>query len=128
MHEIQHAQTLPGWDTRSRKIARKLAQLKQKLQVTPGQETAWTAWTGAVQPGTKLQRPSREEMAALTTPDRIDRMLALRSQRNDAMDQRLDATLTFYATLTAEQKKVFDAETLRFARRHHGKRGHGYGG
>lgn len=38
------------------------------------------------------------------------------------MDRRLDATMSFYATLDAEQK-VFDAESLRFARRHQGKRG-----
>jgi hypothetical protein len=44
------------------------------------------------------------------------------------MDRRLDATKSFYATLDAEQKKVFDAESLRFAKRHHGKRGFSHRG
>ena len=35
------------------------------------------------------------------------------------MDKRGDATKTFYATLSAEQKKVFDDETAR--RGHHGQ-------
>jgi hypothetical protein len=66
-------------------------------------------------------------MAALTTPERIDRMIAMRAQRNAEMDKRFEATKTFYATLTADQKKVFDAESLRFAKRH-GKRGFSHGG
>ena len=115
-------------DRMQRKIERKLGQLKQKLQVTPAQEAAWTAWTGAIRPGAKTQHPSRQDMAALTTPERIDRMLAMRAQRNAAMDQRFEATKTFYAALTAEQKKVFDAESLRLTQRYHGKRGHGHRG
>lgn len=110
------------------KIERKLGRLKQKLQITAAQEPAWTAWAGAVKPGAKMQRPSRQDMAALTTPERIDRMLALRAQRNAEMDKRLDATRSFYATLTAEQKKVFDAESLRLAARHGGKRGFSHRG
>jgi hypothetical protein len=35
----------------------------------------------------------------------------------------MDATKTFYATLSAEQKKVFDEQGMRFMRG--GKRGHG---
>jgi hypothetical protein len=43
-------------------------------------------------------------------------MKALRTQHssdmNAAMDQHGEATKTFYATLTAEQKAVFDARTM----------------
>ena len=63
---------------------------------------------------TPHQRPERGEFAKLTTPERIDRMRALRAQRNAEMDKRMDATKGFYAVLTAEQKKTFDAESLRF--------------
>ncbi len=41
-------------------------------------------------------------------------MKALRAERNARMDQRADATKTFYAALTPEQKKTFDESTLRF--------------
>jgi hypothetical protein len=64
-------------------------------------------------------------MAKLATPERIDRMRAVRAQRNAEMDKRMDATKTFYAALSAEQKKTFDAEGMRFLRG--GKRG-GFGG
>jgi hypothetical protein len=40
-------------------------------------------------------------------------MRELRKQRDAEMDKRDDATRTFYATLSAEQKKTFDANTGR---------------
>lgn len=104
------------------RMAKRLGELKQKLQITSAQEGAWTAWTTAVTP-TRMQRPDRAEFASLTTPERIDRMRAHRAQRNADMDKRMDATKTFYAALSAEQKKTFDAEGLRFMRG--GKGGHG---
>jgi periplasmic protein CpxP/Spy len=106
------------------RMAQRLGELKQKLQITGAQEGAWNAWTAAMKP-TPHQRPDRAEFERLTTPERIDRMRAMRAQRGAEMDKRMDATKTFYATLNAEQKKVFDAEGLRFMRG--GKRG-GMGG
>ena len=100
------------------------------LAITPAQEGAWSTWTTSLKP-TPHQRPDRAEIARLTTPERIDRMRALRAQRNADMDKRMDATKTFYGQLSAEQKKTFDAESLKFlgGRRggHHGGH-HGHGG
>ncbi|HMA06944.1 MAG TPA: Spy/CpxP family protein refolding chaperone [Ramlibacter sp.] len=88
--------------------AQRLAALKQILQITPAQEGAWSAWATSMQPSNR-QRPNRAELAQLTTPERIDRMRALRSERIAAMDRRGDATKTFYAALTPAQQKSFDA-------------------
>jgi protein CpxP len=104
------------------RIAKRMGELKQKLQVTAAQEGAWSTWTAAMKP-TSFQRPNRAEFASLATPERIDRMRALRTIRTTEMDKRFDATKTFYAALTAEQKKVFDAESTRLQRG--GKKGHG---
>ena len=113
-------------------MARHQADLKVKLKLTPAQEGAWTAYTTAMQPPTgRGMRPSdaqRAEMDKLTTPERIDKMRALRTQRmandNAAMDKRDDATKAFYAVLSAEQKKIFDAEHARMgARRGEHRRG-----
>jgi hypothetical protein len=105
--------------------AQRLAELKQKLQITGAQEGAWTAWTNALKP-TPHQRPDRAEFEKLTTPERIDRMRALRAERSARMDKRMDATKTFYATLSAEQKKTFDDQGMRMLRG--GKGGHGHHG
>lgn len=106
------------------RIAQRMGELKQKLAITPAQEPAWTAWTTSMKPAKPHQRPDRAEFAQLTTPERIDRMRAVRAERNAEMDQRMDATKSFYAALSGDQKKVFDAESLRFLG---GKRGHGHG-
>jgi len=108
------------------RMAQRLGELKAKLAVTPAQEGAWNAWTSALKP-TPHQRPDRAEIAALTTPERIDRMRAMRAQRNADMDKRMDATKTFYAQLNAEQKKTFDAESLKFLGGKGGHHGHGHG-
>ncbi len=101
------------------RMEKRLAVLKAQLKLTAAQEGAWTAFTASLKPPAdlKVKHPDAVEMAKLTTPERIDKMKALHAQHvsemNAAMDQRAEATKTFYAALTPEQQKVFDAGTLR---------------
>ena len=101
--------------------------LKAKLKLTPAQEGAWTAFTASMQPPAHSARMTPEQRAdvdKLTTPERVDKMRALRSQHmaemKASMDKRGDATKTFYAALNADQKKVFDSQRM-------GKGGMGHG-
>lgn len=117
------------------RMEKRAAQLKQKLNLTPAQEPAWTQFTAAMQPPTPGERHAgldRKGMEQLTTPERIDRMRAARAQRDAEMDRRGDAVKAFYATLSPEQQKTFDAESRHMhpamggPRGHHGgKHGHG---
>jgi len=110
-------------------MAKRHADLKAKLKLTAEQEGAWTTFTAAMKPPARLdaKRPDRAEMDKLTTPERIDKMRALRNEHmttmNAAMDKREDATKAFYAALNADQKKVFDAEHARMGGRHGEHRG-----
>ncbi len=110
----------------------KMARLKETLQITPAQEGTWTAWTTSMQPPANWQRPDRSEFERLATPERIDRMRAMRTERMAMMDKRAEATKVFYATLNPIQKRVFDLETARRGQRgeHEGGRGghHGHHG
>lgn len=104
--------------------AKHLAELKGKLKLTPEQESAWTTFSAAIQPSGDGMKPAdMAEIDKLSTPERIDKMHALRKEHmaamDKAMDQREQATKTFYAVLTAEQKKVFDAEHARHAHQMH---------
>ena len=102
------------------------AALKEKLKITAAQEGAWTAFTSSLQPPADMHKRRMEiraEMDKLTTPERIDKMRALRAERDAAMDQRASATKTFYAALSPEQQKVFDAQRMRGGEGH--GRGHG---
>lgn len=106
------------------RMAKHQAELKAALKITAEQEAAWTTFTASMAPPAdpKAQRPNREEMAKLTTPERIDKMKAMRTERHAVMslemDKRADAIKTFYATLTPEQQKVFDEKAMS-----HGKDG-----
>lgn len=113
--------------------ARRQAALKQKLQITPAQESAWAAYLEAMKPPPAdmmaMMGPQRAELEKLSTPERIDRMRAIRTAHMAEMDRRGEATKAFYAALTPEQRKVFDAHTAPRARgmphhhQHHGGAG-----
>lgn len=94
--------------------AKHLAELKGKLKLEAGQESAWATFAQSMQPPAKpMAHPDRAALQKLTTPERIDQMQAHKAQRDAQMQKHADATKTFYAALNAEQKKVFDAETAR---------------
>lgn len=99
-------------------MRQRAADLKARLKLTPEQEAAWTTYMTAMKPPVDLRRPDRGDMEKLSTPERLDKMRELRKQRDAEADKREDATRTFYAALSAEQKSVFDASTGRA--HHHG--------
>lgn len=106
--------------------AQHLAALKAKLQLSAGQEAAWQTFADAMQPPAATPaRIDRAAMAKLSTPERIDQMQALHAQRGVEMKKRGDATKTFYAELSPEQKKTMDVETARFMAGAGGQRMHG---
>lgn len=112
-------------------MAKRHDALKTKLKLTPEQSGAWNTFSAAMKPPAAMgpKHPDRAEMDKLTTPERIDKMRALRTERmtamNSAMDKREDAIKTFYATLNADQKIIFDAEHARMGGRHGEHRGNG---
>ena len=97
---------------------RHLADLKAKLKLDANQETAWKTFADAMQPAAGAwAHPDRAAMEKLTTPERIDQMQTLHAQHDAEMKKRGEATKIFYASLSAEQKKTFDAETARHMQR-----------
>jgi Spy/CpxP family protein refolding chaperone len=110
--------------------AKHLADTKAKLKITAAQEAAWNTFADSMKPSPEMKapRPDHTELDKLPTPERIDAMRAMHKSHmasmEAAMDKRGEATKTFYAVLSPEQKKVFDAE---FAHTGHGG-GHGMHG
>lgn len=118
-------------------IAQHQTNLKARLKITAAQEAAWSSYTAAMQPPARqphMTPEQRAEIDKLPTPERIDKLRALRAQRmaemNAAQDKRDEATKTFYAALSPEQKKTFDAEHPKRGPRqgHPGHPGHADGG
>lgn len=97
-----------------KKMAERQAAFKAELKLTPEQEPAWNAFIARTQPpaGAMLRRGEREDWSKLTTPQRLDKMQALKAERDAAMAKRVDAIKSFYAALNADQQKVFDSKRI----------------
>lgn len=107
--------------------AKRLQELKVFLQLQGNQEAAWTSFYAVMQkPMPKPDRLKPEELEKLSTPERIDKMMAVKAERDLQVNQRMTAVKTFYASLNAQQQKVFDTHALAAIKRfdidkeHHG--------
>ena len=92
----------------AKRMADRQDKLKTALQLQPGQEATWNAYAASRQPPQAMQRPDPQAWSQLTTPQRLDKLQALKAER-DARQQRMaEATRALYASLNADQQKVFD--------------------
>jgi hypothetical protein len=108
----------------------RLKQIHDLLQLRPDQEAAWTTYVAALQPP---PRPAeRPDVAALTTPQRLDLMAERMAEGQTRFQRFADATKRFYGQLSPAQQKAFDAADK--GRGHgpgmmgHGTKGHGMKG
>lgn len=92
-----------------------LARLHAALHITAAQEDAWRAFVAANGPDPQAQARERSAQAmlpTLTSPQRVDLSIAAMQADLETMRQRGAALKAFYATLTPDQQKTFDRETL----------------
>lgn len=107
----KHGQHDAKWGERAAKRQQKL---HDTLKLTPAQESAWTSYSGAL----KAARPERGERGergawkTLPAPERMAKRIELSRQHIATMEARLSATTAFYGVLTAEQKKLFDENSM----------------
>jgi hypothetical protein len=91
--------------------AHRAERLRALLQLQPGQDAALNAFLDAMKPPagwTPGQRSGGDEMARLSTPERLDRLVARLDERRARLVQRAAAAKQFYAQLTPSQQKAFD--------------------
>lgn len=115
-HRMRAEQRAAYWQEHR---AQHLAQLKGQLQLSPAQEASWTEFTTAMEHQPRHARLGWDDAAQLTTPERIDRMRALRAQRAAEADRRGDAVKAFYAQLNPAQQKTFDAHHGAYRAQHY---------
>ncbi len=97
--------------------------LRDALQLRPDQEGALRALIEATKPNEQMMehmRRSEAEEASLTTPQKLDRMLAHMDEHRAMMVRHIEAVKRFWAQLSPGQQKAFDAM--------HEGHGHGMGG
>ena len=92
-----------------------LQRLHSDLQLSPSQEGAWTTYQQSLQIDPQdyaRQRDAQNRMPSLTGPARMDLAISMAEQNLDGMRQRGDALKAFYATLSPQQQKTFDRDTM----------------
>ena len=102
-------------------------QLHDLLKLTPSQDAAWTTWLGASRAQHERGGMQRGDWASMPAPVRMEKRIEMAKQHIGQMENQLAALNTFYATLTTEQKKVFDEQAMRHGKRGGHMRGHGMG-
>jgi hypothetical protein len=99
--------------------------LKTILRLRPDQEAALQAFVAAGHPPRADDRPRTagpRPPKALTTPERLDRAARRETEMAARHTRMRQALSTFYAALSPDQQKVFDALT-RLQRPGHGRTG-----
>lgn len=131
MHGARHASMPERMQRMEQHHQERLTTLKEALKITPEQEAAWAAFVARTGPAAPAgeQRMTRDDWSKLSTPERLDRMAAIKADRDAAMTRRMDATRSLYASLTPEQQKTFDERGMGPGMgRHASYMGHGHQG
>lgn len=95
---------------------KRLAELKQKLNLKPSQQAAWETFSNALTAQAKAHAQSREKMKGtfgrdyenMPTPDKIEKLAAMMRSNADSLSKTASDTKAFYNVLSAEQKTIFD--------------------
>jgi hypothetical protein len=85
--------------------------LSAALQLQPTQQAALAAYLDSMKPpGDRMDRMGHgaDGEANLSTPERLDRMMARFDEMHARMAAHVQATKQFYAQLTPSQQKAFD--------------------
>lgn len=85
-----------------------LQKLHDTLKLTGNQEGAWKSFTQQAKPAEPHAKFDRAEFAKLSTPERLDRMLANTKERQARFESHVQAVKSFYNVLSPEQRKIFD--------------------
>jgi Spy/CpxP family protein refolding chaperone len=83
--------------------------LHDALKLSAEQEPGWKKLMESESPGAAISGGQREDWAKLNAPERAERMLELAKVRQARMADHVAALKAFYATLTPEQQKTFEA-------------------
>lgn len=105
--------------------AKRQQKLHDLLKLSPAQEGAWSTYQAAIKPAAPAgMHPDRAALAAMSAPDRLSKMIDMSKQHEATMEAHLAALNTFYGQLTADQKTIFNDNTMGGKNApHHGGRG-----
>jgi phage shock protein A len=98
-----------------------LAKLHADLKLNADQESAWNTFAAKTKPQPHPARPNWSEISKLSTPERLDKQVAIAREGLNRLTARVAVVKQFYAKLTPDQQKTFDSE---FVPKHRHEAGH----
>lgn len=106
-------------EDRAAMMRKRQADLHDKLGLNASQEAAWSTFVSKFTPPSEKDKPNFDEIAKLSTPERLDKMQSLAQSHLSKMQTRNTDIKTFYSVLTPQQQKIFDTEFLPHHGMHH---------
>lgn len=96
-----------GYGAHADRFDKRMSALHSALKLSASQEAAWTEFSGKMKP-VKMDKPGSQNLADMSTPDRLDKMLDSMKSHEKSMAEHAAAVRAFYDKLTQEQKNIFD--------------------
>ena len=84
-------------------------ELHDKLVLTASQENAWNNYVAKTKPSERHNKMDWTELSKLSTPQRLDSILARAKDREQKLETRVQVTKDFYKQLSPTQQTTFDA-------------------
>jgi len=107
---MMHGQPSPEMKARHEAMMKQhVEDLKTVLRLRPDQEPALNAFVTAHHPPERREMRKGPEGAARTTPERLDEMAKHEAEMTAEHAKMREGLSRFYAALSPEQQKVFDA-------------------
>jgi len=107
-------------------FAKHMSILHDALKLSANQESAWTVFSNKMKP-VGIDQVAHQDWHNMSTPDRFDHMLEMMKAHEKTMAEHAATVRTFYDTLSADQKKIFD-EHFQEHHRHPYFHEHSHGG
>jgi periplasmic protein CpxP/Spy len=108
-------------------MAKRQAEIHDKLKLSSAQESTWKAFIDAVTPTNLRTPPDRKALEDLNAPARLEKMLERMKEHQTKLQANLSALKSLYAVLNPEQQKIMDESLHQLMReRMHGRRGLGF--
>lgn len=99
-----------------------MARLHDALKLTTAQEAAWTEFSNKMQAvnmdNPKTDKAGHPDWKEMSTPDRLDKILADMKSHEKELAEHAATVRTFYGALTPDQQKIFDHRFQAYRHRH----------
>lgn len=109
-------------------MAKRQAEIHDKLKLSSAQESTWKAFIEAVTPTSLPTPPDRQGWEGLNAPARLEKMLERMKEHQVKLQAHLSALKSLYAVLNPEQQKIMDESLHKIMHERMHGRMHGRGG